>query len=348
MILGLILSYLSVYINPEKNWLFAFFGLAYPFLLIANIVFIAFWIVKRKRFFVVPLLFVLLGWTYISSWVQISLKKDTNEKPEQSIVNILSYNVRLFDIYDWNKDKNTSKKIFDFINTEKPNVICFQEFNTRSKKGITEERISKLLKGKYYSHINYSDSKTKAGYGIATYSTYPIIKRQVITFPNSSSSCVCTDIRFNNDTVRIFNCHLQSIKFKANNYSFISNSKILEEDERMREIKDISYRLRDAFKKRAKQAQILARVIKKSPYKVIVCGDFNDVPFSYTYHTIKKGLNDSFIEAGAGFGNTYLGKFPSFRIDYILHSDDVVCFDYTKHKVELSDHFPISAKFYLE
>ena len=207
---------------------------------------------------------------------------------------------------------------------------------------------SGCIKGKYYSHIHYTIENRNFNYGIATFSKYPIVNRGVINFRNSSNSSIYTDVVINSDTVRIFNNHLQSIRFNKNNYTFITNSKALKDDERLKEIKDISFRLRDAFIKRASQANILSKHIQNSPFPVIVTGDFNDVPVSYSYKRMKQGLNDSFIEAGKGIRRTYMGKFPSFRIDFILHSDEIKCVNFDIPNVRLSDHYPVTSEFVLE
>lgn len=346
VILGLLLAYLSVYVDPGKVWILAFFGLAYPFLLLANILFVIFWIVKKKRFFIIPLISIFLGWGFISSLVQIPVSSKKKSINTENTFKVLSYNVRLFDLYDWQKEsKNTTGEIFEFIRNENPDVICFQEFYTKNNIQITEDYISKALNYKYYSHIDYTIENDADNYGIATYSKYPIINKGVIQFNNSTNTSIYTDILIHKDTVRIFNNHLQSIRFNSNNYSFISNSKSMDDEERIKEIKDISYRLRDAFVKRAEQSKIVSNHVKNSPYPVFICGDFNDVPFSYTYHVIKKDMKDSFIEAGEGIGNTYIGKFPSFRIDYILHSKQINCHEFEIKKVKLSDHYPIIGEF---
>ena len=346
---ALLLSYLSIYISPEKIWLLAFFGLAYPFLLVVNSIYVVFWIYKRKRIFIFSLVAILIGWNYIGTYVQIPLKKEKKEEiVTKQQFSILSYNVRLFDLYEWNELEDTQGEIFDFINSGQFDIICFQEFFTKNSGGLTKHKIQKKLKGKYYTHIDYTIENKNYNYGIATYSKYPIVNRGVINFSNSSNSSIYTDIIINKDTVRIFNNHLQSIRFNKNNYTFITNSKALNEDERLREIKDISFRLRDAFIKRASQADILTNHIKNSPYPVIVCGDFNDVPVSYTYRKMKKNLNDSFVEAGKGIGTTYMGKFPSFRIDFIFHSKEIKCTNFEIPNVQLSDHYPVTSKFLLE
>jgi endonuclease/exonuclease/phosphatase family metal-dependent hydrolase len=344
--LGLLLAYLSVYINPEKVWFLAFFGLSYPFLLLANVAFVVFWIIKKKKFFIIPLVSILIGWGSIKSFVQIPISKNKKNSTVENTFNVLSYNVRLFDLYDWHDEsKNTTQEIFEFINKENPDIICFQEFYTNNNR-LTEKYISNdALHGKYYSHIDYTIQNSKENYGIATYSKHPIVNKGIIQFKNSTNTSIYTDILVNKDTIRVFNNHLQSIRFNSGNYSFISNSKSMNDEERMKEIKDISFRLRDAFIKRAEQARIVSNHVKNSPYPVFICGDFNDVPVSYTYHIISRDLKDSFIEAGEGIGNTYIGKFPSFRIDYILHSKNVHCHEFDIRKVKLSDHYPIVGKF---
>jgi len=347
VIAALLLSYLSVYVNPAKAWFLAFFGLAYPFLLICNTLFILFWISKKKAFAIIPILAILIGWNYLSSYIQIPLKNQKKKYTETyESVKVLSFNVRLFDLYKWNNDANTVDRIFEFIESEDPDIICFQDFYTTTG-NLTETEIIKKLGNKHFKHINYTIEGKEYNYGIATFSKYPIINRGSIHFSNSFNTSIYTDIVINEDTVRVFNNHLQSIRFNKNNYKFISNSKSFKDDERMKEILDISNRLRDAFIKRAGQAEIISNHIQNSPHSVFVCGDFNDAPVSYTYKTIKKGLKDSFTEAGKGIGNTYNGNFPSFRIDYILHSKNIICYRLDIEKVKLSDHYPVFGEFYL-
>lgn len=146
--------------------------------------------------------------------------------------------MRLFDLYDWhNESKNTTQEIFEFINNENPDIICFQEFYTNNSR-LTEKYISNdALNDKYYSHIDYTIQNSKENYGIATYSKYPIVNKGVIQFKNSTNTSIYTDILVNKDTIRVFNNHLQSIRFNSGNYSFISNSKSMNDEERMKEIK---------------------------------------------------------------------------------------------------------------
>jgi endonuclease/exonuclease/phosphatase family metal-dependent hydrolase len=182
-------------------------------------------------------------------------------------------------------------------------------------------------------------------WGMATISRYPIVGKGKIEFPNTnntitSNMCIYSDIKINEDTIRVYNVHLQSIQFENEDYTFIEN--IGEEKEaQIKGSKRILGRLKKAFIKRAPQAEAVAAHIKKSPYPVWVCGDFNDPPSSYAYHTISGNLKDSFMESGWGFGSTYAGKFPSFRIDFILHDSKHSSFDYKIINEKFSDHYPL-------
>ncbi|MDY6801912.1 MAG: endonuclease/exonuclease/phosphatase family protein [Bacteroidota bacterium] len=348
-IAALLLSYLSVYISPAKIWILAFFGLAYPFLLIINLLFLIFWIAKQRLFLIFPLIAILSGWNYLNTYIQIpiNLKNQKEELVERSF-NLLSFNVRSFDLYQWSEKETTKDEIFQFINNGNFSIICFQDFFTRNKGDLSETDIHKKLNQQYQSHIGYAVENTNQNLGVATYSKHPIVNQGIIKFSKSFNVSIFTDIVIEADTLRIFNIHLQSIRFNEDNYKFITNSKTLKDEEKLKEIKDISTRLRDAFIKRANQAETLSAYIQKSPYPVILCGDFNDVPVSYTYQTLKSNLKDSFVSAGQGIGNTYIGKFPSFRIDYIFYSKELECKSFNIHNVRLSDHFPLTGEFYLK
>lgn len=173
---AILLSYLSVYADPERFWILAFFGLSFPFVLFINILFILFWIFRRNKLFLVSLLAILIGWTHLQSFFQFPLK--SKKKEITNTFNVLSFNVRLFNLYNWNNDNNTHDKIFEFINKNQVDIICLQEFMSHTKGGhLTEKEILKKLGDKYYAHYDYTISGSKNNYGIATYSKFPIVKK---------------------------------------------------------------------------------------------------------------------------------------------------------------------------
>ncbi len=339
---GLVLSYLSTIISPVKFWPLAFFGLAYPYLLIANVIMLIYWIVRWKKIALLSLFVLFAGIGYINDYVPLLVKKNTpgNNSPAHQL-KVMSYNVRAFNIYEWLTDPNTKKGIFNFIRSEHPDLVCIQEFYTNNKSTLRPENIDKIFGETPYHHIHYSiKTGENTGYGIATFSKYPIVGEGVISFDRTRNMTIYTDIAFMDDTIRIYNNHLQSVNFRSNSYRFIDSLNLQYNEKQLRELQEISSKLKSAYIKRARQADKVAASISHSPYPVIVCGDFNDTPVSYTYHTMKNGLNDAFIRAGRGLGNTYLGRL-SFRIDYILYSNEFNAISFEKVEAHLSDHYPI-------
>jgi endonuclease/exonuclease/phosphatase (EEP) superfamily protein YafD len=348
----LIMSQLSIFISPAKFWPFAFLGLIYPYLLAANIAIILFWLVFKKKEFLISLVAIITGWNILTSVVQPNFrflkKKETREtytrsyRENNNMIKVITYNVRAFNIYGWTQPRDARDSIFRFIQQEDPDIICFQEYYTQEKGLFAASRLYKSLKNTPHRHIHYTmGDHINSHYGIATFSSYPIVGKGIIPFENTFNIAIYTDICINDDTLRIFNNHLQSIHLNARNYIFIDSLRLRYNDQQLDEILDISSRLKDAFIKRSQQADILSEKISESPYPVIICGDFNDTPVSYTYKKIKSGLSDSFTEAGSGIGNTYSGITPSFRIDYILHHRVMNAIYTERVRLRLSDHYPL-------
>lgn len=340
--IGLLISYLAPYVSPENFWFIAFFGLAYPILVILNVVFVIYWTVQFNKTAFYSLILLLSGWSQIKEYIQIN----PTEAPANSagLIKVMSYNVKLFDLYNWTHNVETRGKMFELIKKEGPDIMCIQEFYTRDS---TDEfnnldTLLKFQKAKY-THLEYTTTlRKKDHWGIAIFSSYPIIANGKINFDTKSNNiCIYSDILINKDTVRVYNIHLQSIKFDYGDYKFVDDLMNNKETEELEKSKNILKRLKLGYIKRAKQTELVASHIATSPYPVVVCGDFNDTPASYTYHTISNNLSDAFVESGKGFGRSYIGKFPSFRIDYILHSKVFKSYNFRTIRKELSDHFPV-------
>ena len=348
----IILADVSVYISPGDIWPAAFFGLAFPFLMFFNVAFFIYWAANRRKEFLISLVALILSINNIHNTVQLPKAKPdeisaTNQENQRKTIKILTYNVQVFNLLGRNNFSEHQEQLFHLINNEDPDIICFQEFYTNRRKGLSLQKVNRLLQDFPYRHIEWIKQSGSSGYGIAIYSKYRISNKMKLSFQNTNNSTIFSDVVIENDTLRIFNNHLQSIKFERKNYKFITNQSAYTQSEKLKEIQDISFRLREAFIKRAEQAKHLAAEIQHSPHPVIVCGDFNDTPVSYTYRKIKNDLKDSFLEAGKGFGSTYEGKFPSYRIDYILHSSSMETLYYSVNKAKLSDHYPVVAKLQL-
>ncbi|WP_372754806.1 endonuclease/exonuclease/phosphatase family protein [Labilibaculum sp.] len=330
---SLLFSYLAAHINPSNFWLPAFWGLAYPYILAVNILFVVYWIFRKRWSFLLPLIAIVIGYQSLSNFIQFSSTKDPLEK--ENTIGVLSYNVRSFDHYQWTKDVNTPKHIVQLAKNSKSEIICFQEFRTTSSGLLSTYNLKKELNTKY-------SFRSKHENGNAIFSRYPITHHGEIEFDKGNlCSAIFTDIQIGKKMLRVYNLHLESNRFVGKNYQFINKKKFKGDEQELDEIKDISFRLRYAFIRRAKQAQIIRAHIDKSPYPTIVCGDFNDTPQSFTYAYLLDDFKDCFKEQGIGISTTYVGDFPSFRIDYILHDEKIECLKYNRIKKRHSDHYPI-------
>lgn len=256
----------------------------------------------------------------------------------------------LFDLYNWTNNKENRNNILSNLAEINPDILCLQEFYTSEEKGDFNniEAIKNLMKTKYF-HCEYTATLRELDHwGIATFSKYPIVNQGKIVFNTKSNNvCIYSDIVINQDTVRVYNIHLQSISFSKGDNKFLDDVFSKEQDakDEIWNSRRILRRLKRAFLMRAKQVEIVATHIKTCRYKIILCGDFNDTASSYAYQKLSKNLKDAFIEKGLGFGRTYAGKWPQFRIDYILHSKQLRCNKFQRFDETFTDHYPITASF---
>lgn len=345
---GLICSYLSSYISPEKMWVFAFFGLAYPFFLLINILFAAFWLVTWKRFVFVSLLAIAAGAGNLHAIYPVRFSEPA--APVNEKIRVISFNVH--SLYG-NKRADTKQeiksKVTDFLARQKSDIICVQEFYAIGEDfSQTLSKFANSIHLDYYTFKNYQEFSNKRKINaIATFSRFPVVNSGYFRLPARSHFAIFSDMIINGDTVRVYNLHLESIRFGNEDYSFYSH--LTEPDNEaatpIREgSKRMLWKLRKAFIIRSQQTRILTDHMAACPFPVIMAGDFNDTPSSYTYHQLTRGATDSFIESGHGlFQSTYSGKLPSFRIDYILHSEKFRAVSYETYQVNISDHYPIAA-----
>lgn len=309
----------------------------------ANIVSLIYWILKRKKQVLIPLLAIVIGWTQWQNSFQWRGKTVEDISTLSRPLTVMSLNVKMFDYYQWSGRADLQEKIFDYIRKKNPDVVCLQEFySTNQKREFTKNYIIARLNSYSYRHIGYIQRNTSGrGFGLATFSKYPIIGRQVLKFENSTNFSIQSDIKVNGVTVRLFNNHLESMRLSSKDINVIGKMKSVDGFENEKGIKTVARKIGRAFKERALQAQMISRHIENSAYPVIVCGDFNDTPVSYVYQKMRGDLKDAFVESGKGFSGTYNGKLPSFRIDYILFDPKFEAYNFERDKLNLSDHFPI-------
>ncbi len=343
-IVALCLAYVGVRVSPETFWPLAFFSLAYPFLLLINSAFLLLWFFskKRRRALIVGAT-ILIGWNTLFNFVQVIPRAAADDGSR-----VMSYNVRLFDLYNWSENTKTKDKIVDLFKRENVDILCLQEYFDSGEDGYLIT-VDELLQQTGYSGIHdaYSQhTKNDHHFGIATLTNYPILDKGIVPLSNElDNMCIWTDLAMQGDTVRIYNAHLASIHFGAADYAFIQE---LDAEEHIKDLKvlgdlgRVTNLLQVAFKKRARQVAEIKQHMENCSYPIIYAGDLNDSPTSYAYAQLTENLTDAFISSGSGIGSTYIGVFPSFRIDHIMHSDELESTGYVTLEDQLSDHNAIS------
>jgi len=350
---GILLSYLSIWVNPGDLWFLSIFGLFYPYFLVGNLILFVYWIFRNKKFAFLILIVILLGSNHIRSYYQWKgpgtkkyQKYISNKTSDINTLKVLTYNVRLFNFYQDADSENSYNEFIQLIVSQNPDVICLQEVLISKNSGITLDRLKRDFRHTsftYYKLINNPSGSRK--YGNVIFSKYPIINKGEVAYNKTYNRSIFADLLINNDTLRIYNNHLQSFNLGSQNFSFLTDFEHNFDEDPLDEIQDISFRMKAAYIQRAMQANQLKKHISQTRLPVIVCGDFNDTPVSYVYYCIKKDLKDAFVESGRGFGKTYDQIFPAFRIDYILHSKELYPVDFKTLETKLSDHYPVVSNF---
>ena len=366
VVLGLLLmlSGLVPSISPNVSSWLPLLGLAFPVLFLLVLLTFLYWLIQRKWRSLCSLSCLLLNLGPASLYVQwndLKAERSEAEYSEESLdvemnlgsqrLKIISYNAQLFGLYQ----DETSVSIVNteympamdsflrVMKAEKADVVCLQEVYAKSGGLKALARFLKAEGGFDYSQTyTLSDSRP---YGMIVLSKYKIKRWQPISLgPNTGNMAMWVDIelasrsdKHRNARIRVYNLHLQSFRFAKQDYA------VMQKQTRQQQIdiegsKGIISRLRLGYKRRAEQVGIVKESMIACDFPKIICGDFNDIPVSYTYRQLSAGMKDAFGEAGRGLETTYKGSMPSFRIDYILYDNPMRAIRY--HSVEdvPSDH----------
>ena len=292
---------------------------------------------------------IALSWNPLQEVAPIRESPDFNIKKDPSTIRLMSWNVEHFDILEHKSHPERKQEMIAMINEQQPDVACFQEMvasdQFSSAINYLPEFMTRLAMYDYHYTFNPKlDFDSKHHFGIIIFSKYPIINKQTVAYPpkDYNSTFQFADIVKNDDTFRVFNIHLQSLKFSNENRKYIEDPSIKDERD-FEESKSVAAKFKTGFLKRKIQSERIREAVDQSPYPAIVCGDFNDVPNSYAYKTIGNGMKNVFSEKGAGIGRTFYGISPTLRIDNIFNDQRFEVQQYVRIKKKLSDHFPIIA-----
>lgn len=336
LVLGTFFCYLAPYISPETFWPASFIGLSYPWLLLGHIIFILLWGVMRRKFIILSILSLAFGWKHIQSLVGFN---QTGAIAEAKVVKVMSFNTYGFRHNDEGRKRIDQKELSETLSLKDVDIAFLQEYPA-VKKNHSYTNFFRKERGMKYN-TPYPNT------GITIFSRYPIIHSETEYFSNGTNGYQYADIKIDNEILRCYNIHL-----KSNAVSGIANQVVtegnLQEKETWLNIRGMMGRYKRAAVTRASQAEEIAKAVRESPYPVILCGDFNEIPQSYVYQALSTGLQDAFIERGQGLGITYNGKIPALRIDYILTDQELEIIDFEIGKQNFSDHFPVFSSIRLE
>lgn len=318
------ISFAAPYFPPAIFWPFIFLGMGFPILILLNILCVLFWLYLRKWYFILSLLCLIMSWSGASKFIGNPFK--STSAPQGTPLKVMTYNAQGGNIFN--------NKLYDefnyLISDIDPDVICFQELNL------------KLVKLKP-SFDKYPYVKSRRGQSIL--SKYPIENSEDLELENirTTNGAIWADIKVKGKTIRVYNLHLHSnsISSEVDELSETTEIDELNDEQKWNATKGILSQVRHAATVRAEQSIVVKRSVNAAPYPVILCGDFNDPPQSYTYRVLSQNLVDNFEQAGKGFGFTYNGNIPFLKIDYILTSPSL---DISASKIvssKISDHKPI-------
>ena len=357
-ILALLLCASSPFIHPTYLWFIGFLSLLSPYMFLMVGVILVYWVIKLSRFFIFPLLALLLS--AYSFQFNFSFHKPSTfvDKKTDNVLRVMSWNLRHFIPYNESNFRPVNKtqinKVLDEVVRNQPDVICFQEFISLPKQ--KNDNPLQLLKEQYgyaYHQFDGADIFRSNQYsGTAVFSKYPIVRSGVVPYPHpqadNSEATVFADVIKDRDTIRIYSVHLQSFGFGNREYNILERAQ--QDKDEMRESKYLLKKMKKTFELHGMQADFLTKVLNASPYPFILAGDLNDVPGSYTYMSVRGDHKDAFLEKGFFLGSTFTSSFsfllktiPTLRIDYIFHPNQFTTTQYKRGGAGISDHFYVLA-----
>ena len=315
----LLLAFVLPYLPPNRFPTISLLSLLVPLLLVLNIIFALYWALQFNRRFFLSAIVITASYFYFDAFYKFPSDNEVSEY-ENSLM-VMSYNVRLFNNYEKKSHPDVYESMKVFLEEENPDVICIQEYYLPNTVDFSSYPYR-------YEHFKHPSNKL----GNAIFSKYPLLNKGAFDFENTGNNTIYADVAKGTDTIRIYNVHLESIG-------------VLPEVSALQKADNTRLRLRmtKAFEKQQFQIDAIHKHKAGTHNPVIICGDFNNTPFSYSYRKMKGSMQDAFREQGTGLGTTFLfDKFP-LRIDYILASEDLGVISFKTLKNTFSDHYAIRA-----
>lgn len=331
---ALLLSYLSLFVNPVKLPVLAFFGLFFIPIAFINLLLLLMALFRRSRSAWIPLVALLPALLFLDSYFHMGNQK-VREVVGADQVRLLTYNVGRFAGSRKEMSRRAcQQEILDYIREADPDVVCLQEFYISDT-----SRLNTILRDYPYKHKHLFRTKGGTWFGNLTVSRYPIVNSGRISFKGSANLSIWSDIQVGSEVFRLYNNHLESFN--------ISFTKLVQKlrrshEEWSEELNQLQTKMTRSNLKRAEQVNVVLQHIAESPYPALVCGDLNDTPMSYTYRHLSKGRKDTFVEAGEYLAGTYATFWPLLRIDYVFVPEHFGVLLHHTERLPWSDHYPVA------
>ena len=334
----LVLSYLSILVNPAKVWLMSLVGLLFVPLSVLNVILLL-WALKRlSKSFVIPLLALLPAFFFVGRYVRIDTEEERTERMTdvENSLKVISYNVGRFALQDEgagiDSRNECADSIFSFLRSQDADIICIQEFHAPDARKV-KSYVDRHMKG---YHAEYYMFPTRGGaFGNITLSRMPVKSKGKIKFAESANLAIFTDYEVGDKEFRVYNCHFESYNVSVSGLmrGLVQRDSLL--------ISSTGDKMKRSITRRPKQVDQVFAHIEQCPLETFVCGDFNDNPMSYTYYRMTRGRKDTFVDSGNGFGATFATLWPMLRIDYILCPNSWRPITHETPRLSLSDHYPV-------
>lgn len=339
---ALLVADMSVYISPEHFRYPALLGIGFEWLVLANTLMAIVWLfTQRKSWCVLSILVLICSMPSITNtWGIHRAEKNTNAQHHLSII---TYN-----IMGLHNAKPTAKnEELQYIYEQDADVVCLEEFVTKKNKSyLTMDDAKQFFGRKYpYMHTDFLKGGKNHNLGLAIFSKYPLHNKTHIEYDSqSNNSCRC-DLHVEGDTIRLIVNHLESHRLSRTDLDFIPDT--LSTDALYQKASILAQKLDKGNSHRANEVRAVRQEADASPYPVLLVGDFNDVPVSYAYRTIRGPLRDAYLDTHfLQRGHTFhVHPLMGIRIDYILHSPFLLAEECEVLDVDYSDHKPLRAVF---
>jgi len=338
VVLYTIIVFGLTYWTFTSHWIAGFMMLSLPLLLVIHFLFLGIWVVVAPKRVATSIIVLALAFPFLKRTVGFS-KSSSDPAPEGPQMKVLNYNIGNFSIFKGGMEQDRKNEVKEWLVEQDADVICFQEFFHH--KLVSDFDFIGLLSNTGYIHSVYADitGNKKSSYirGLVIFSKYPIIQHRTKIF-EEQNGILQADILYEGDTIRTINVHLYSMALKL---SRLAAQK--QYDGVKREGRTTARQIKTGFVNRAKEVNELAEWVGSSPYPTLVCGDFNETPYSYVYGRMNRLLTNAFEEKGIGFGFTF-NRLPYFiRIDHQFYDKSKLqLIDFkTLNKTPYSDHYPI-------